>query len=149
MSVVLIRRPLDIWEPGAHSGTFRANQLALVAATAALSYWEDPSFHQAKTEVEQYLVPELARRLGAISSAIDVRGVGALAGVDLGGCGGTRLATTVAKRCFSRGLIVERCGRHHDVIKVMPPLTIAMDELRRGCDLLVSSVADCLRSSLV
>src|SRR5690606_28193817 len=45
MSLVLIKPELDIWKPGAHSGTFRGNNLAFVTATAALdSYWTNSAF---------------------------------------------------------------------------------------------------------
>src|SRR3546814_7644 len=42
MSLVLFRPELDIWKPGAHSGTFRGNNLAFATAAQALdSYWSD------------------------------------------------------------------------------------------------------------
>ncbi|MEE9277872.1 MAG: diaminobutyrate--2-oxoglutarate transaminase, partial [Dehalococcoidia bacterium] len=40
MAVTLIRRELDIWEPGEHNGTFRGNNAAFVTASEALRYWE-------------------------------------------------------------------------------------------------------------
>ena len=36
MSLVLMKPELDVWKPGAHSGTFRGNNLAFVTATQAL-----------------------------------------------------------------------------------------------------------------
>src|SRR5436190_7416239 len=36
MSLVLMRPELDVWQPAEHTGTFRGNQLAFVAAEAAL-----------------------------------------------------------------------------------------------------------------
>ncbi len=47
MSLVLMRRELDCWQPGQHTGTFRGNQLAYVAATAALELW---SYRGLKTQ---------------------------------------------------------------------------------------------------
>jgi diaminobutyrate-2-oxoglutarate transaminase len=42
MALVLMRRELDVWEPGEHNGTFRGNNAAFVTATAALEhYWTD------------------------------------------------------------------------------------------------------------
>jgi diaminobutyrate-2-oxoglutarate transaminase len=42
MSIVLIRRDLDCWQPGEHNGTFRGNNLAFVTARAAIDeYWTD------------------------------------------------------------------------------------------------------------
>ncbi len=36
MSIVLLKPELDIWAPGEHNGTFRGNQVAFVAARAAI-----------------------------------------------------------------------------------------------------------------
>ena len=45
MSLVLMKPELDIWKPGAHSGTFRGNNLAFVTATQALeTYWSSDAF---------------------------------------------------------------------------------------------------------
>ncbi|MCA3503015.1 MAG: diaminobutyrate--2-oxoglutarate transaminase, partial [Rhodobacter sp.] len=41
MALLLIGPSLDVWEPGAHSGTFRASNPAIVTATEALNYWRD------------------------------------------------------------------------------------------------------------
>ena len=41
LSVVFMKSELDQWKPGQHSGTFRGNNLAFIASTRLLSYWED------------------------------------------------------------------------------------------------------------
>ena len=47
MALVLMKESLDVWSPGEHIGTFRGNNLAFVAASAALeTYWRDPAFEQ-------------------------------------------------------------------------------------------------------
>src|SRR5690625_7533955 len=44
MSLTLMKRKYDKWKPAEHNGTFRGNNLAFVAATEALSYWENDTF---------------------------------------------------------------------------------------------------------
>src|SRR5690625_1347487 len=44
MALTLFKPELDIWGPGEHNGTFRGNNLAFIAATEALSYWENDQF---------------------------------------------------------------------------------------------------------
>src|SRR3546814_8533671 len=54
MSLVLMKPELDIWKPGAHSGTFRGNNLAFVTAAQALdSYWCDDAFVNATMRKER------------------------------------------------------------------------------------------------
>lgn len=36
LSVLVYKEELDLWEPGAHAGTFRGNQLAMAAGLATL-----------------------------------------------------------------------------------------------------------------
>ena len=127
LSIVLLRRGLDVWSPGEHTGTFRGNQLAFVTAAAALELWDEPAF-------QANLAASIARleRFAASVHAV-VRRQGMVLGIDLGS---PLRAESVQRRCFERGLIVELCGREDEVIKVLPPLTIDAATLERGLDLL-------------
>lgn len=44
MALLLIKEKYDIWAPGEHNGTFRGNQLAIIAATAAIELWRISRF---------------------------------------------------------------------------------------------------------
>ncbi|CAM3845499.1 diaminobutyrate--2-oxoglutarate transaminase [Kibdelosporangium persicum] len=133
MSLVLLRRELDIWEPGEHSGTFQGNQLAFVAATAACELWRQPKF---RTDLA-VAVRRLGRFGRELSTAdFTVRGAGMALGIDLSDAGGPGRAARVQRLAFDNGLIVELCGRHEDVIKVLPPLNIDIPRLDRGLDVL-------------
>ena len=46
MSITLFKKEHDVWEPGEHNGTFRGNNLAFIAATEALTYWENDHLSQ-------------------------------------------------------------------------------------------------------
>jgi diaminobutyrate-2-oxoglutarate transaminase len=64
MSVVLIDRKHDCWEPGEHNGTFRGNCHAFVTATKALKYfWRTDEFQQA-----------IARKSGIVESRLSKLG---------------------------------------------------------------------------
>ncbi|MFI1035626.1 diaminobutyrate--2-oxoglutarate transaminase family protein [Streptomyces sp. NPDC020951] len=91
LAVVVYREDLDVWQPGAHAGTFRGNQLAMAAGTATLAY------------VREYRLAERAAVLGArmlgrlrdlardFPCIGDVRGRGLMIGVEMvdpeGACG--------------------------------------------------------------
>ncbi len=49
LAVVVYRDDLDVWQPGAHAGTFRGNQLAMAAGTATLAYVRDGLAERAAT----------------------------------------------------------------------------------------------------
>jgi diaminobutyrate-2-oxoglutarate transaminase len=44
MSLLLMHPDLDAWLPGEHTGMFRGFQLSFVGASAALDFWENPTF---------------------------------------------------------------------------------------------------------
>lgn len=147
MALVLIKPELDIWAPGAHNGTFRGNNLAFVAARAALlHYWSNGSFQ------------EEIRRKGAImrnwlehiaadypSGEFTVRGRGMIQGL---ASTDERMAGRIAKRCFEKALVIETSGAD-DVLKLLPALTIDEPLLCKGLDIIEDSVADVLGVSRI
>ncbi|MCF0082078.1 diaminobutyrate--2-oxoglutarate transaminase family protein [Streptomyces lomondensis] len=83
LAVVVYRDDLDAWEPGAHAGTFRGNQLAMAAGTATLAHVrENRLAERAATLGARMLgrLQELARELPCVG---DVRGRGLMIGVEL------------------------------------------------------------------
>ncbi len=147
MSLVLMKRGLDCWKPGLHTGTFRGNQLAFVAATAAIQLWKDDAFVNAVKErtdlVERYLID----RIRPINEAITVRGIGLIWGIDLSKVGTSELTKRISKRCFEMGLVVERCGRDDTTLKILPPLTISQEHLLAGLAILEKAIIEEVDSS--
>ncbi|GAB2714291.1 aspartate aminotransferase family protein [Kitasatospora kifunensis] len=138
LSLTLFRRELDLWEPGEHTGTFRGNQLAFVAATAACELWRQDAFHQGLAGAVRHL-DEFRGELAVLEPELGLRGRGMVLGIDLAGAGGAERAEQVQRYAFEHGVIVELCGRQDEVIKVLPPLTIdlplfdrALAVLRQG-----------------
>jgi diaminobutyrate-2-oxoglutarate transaminase len=130
MSLVLMRRKLDVWKRAQHTGTFRGNQLAFIAASAALEHWKDDRFSESITRKGELVRGSL---LGQ-----QLRGIGLLHGVELES---PEHAKEAAARCFEKGLVIERCGRGGTVLKIMPPLTIDESLLVAGCEILAEAVA--------
>ncbi len=140
MSLVLMRRSLDCWKPGQHTGTFRGNQLAFVAATAALQLWKDQAFVEQIDFRAQMVKEFLTERIVALNPAMKIRGLGLIWGVDLSKVGGGELAKRVSRRCFDNGLIIERCGRDDETLKILPPLNIAEAHLLKGLGILAEAI---------
>ena len=140
MSLVLMKRELDQWKPGQHTGTFRGNQLAFVAATAALQLWSDASFTSGLATRSAALEAEL-RKIVSSHPGLALRGRGFIWGLDFTNAGGPAAAAAATKRAFQNGLIIESCGRDDVVLKVLPPITIPDEVMLRGCAILAGAVA--------
>ena len=139
MAIVLMRPEMDAWLPGEHTGTFRGTQLSFVAASAALEFWEDPSF-LAHLDDSARRLQLFGKTLGDMDPRLQIRGRGMVLGIDMREAGGHHRAAGVQRACFAGGLIVELCGREDEVIKVMPPLTVDSAVLEAGLDILRSAV---------
>jgi diaminobutyrate-2-oxoglutarate transaminase len=137
MAVTLLRPELDQWKPAEHSGTFRGNGLAFVTATVALQkFWANTEFSE-----------DLKRRAVVFQNAVNV--IADEFGLQRKGRGFMQAlafpnpleAEKVKRHCLESGLIVETCGSRGQTIKLLPPLTITVESLRCGLDLLRRSVA--------
>jgi diaminobutyrate-2-oxoglutarate transaminase len=145
-ALVLLKPELDLWKPSEHNGTFRGNQLAFVTGAEALDHWVGNGIEADIAARERYLAGFLKNEICPLDPRIRVRGIGCIWGIDLAGFDESDLAVWVVKRCFARGLVIEVAGRAGCVIKILPPLSIEMGLLRKGCMKLRQALLECLVS---
>ncbi|MBN2910315.1 diaminobutyrate--2-oxoglutarate transaminase [Polycladomyces sp. WAk] len=141
LAMTLIKPEYDLWEPGEHNGTFRGHNLGFVAATEALSYWEDDQFSREileKGEKVRLFLEMLAQQYPEMAG--EVRGRGLIQGIEIGVDG---LAEKICAAAFERGLIMETSGPNSEVVKIMPPLTIDEQGLEKGLTVLEESFERC------
>ncbi|MFF1462988.1 diaminobutyrate--2-oxoglutarate transaminase family protein [Streptomyces sp. NPDC058330] len=163
LAVIVYRSGLDLWQPGAHAGTFRGNQLAMAAGAATLAYVRENGL----AERAGTLGARMLARLQALSadhpSIGDVRGRGLMIGIELvdpeAGPGDVTaengsapppdpaLAVAVQQECLRRGLIVELGGRHSAVVRLLPPLTLTDEQATAVVDRLADALSAAERSS--
>lgn len=132
-AALLIRPAHDIWKPAEHNGTFRGNTHAFVTGRVALEkFWTDDSFaaevHRKGDVLRQGLEAVAAQVPGAT-----LKGRGMMRGIDMGT---GELADRICVACFERGLIIETSGAHGEVVKVLAPLTIPMEQLETGLEII-------------
>ncbi len=137
LAVTLMRPELDVWDPGEHNGTFRGFNHAFVTATAALEeYWRDDLFCMEIDEKAAITRARLSRIADAYGA--EVRGRGMIQGLAFED---TEVAGAASRAAFERGLIIETSGSDDEVLKLLPPLTISHEELKRGLEIVAESVA--------
>lgn len=138
-ALTLFKPELDIWSPGEHNGTFRGNQLAIVAAKAGLEYMLE---HQIEKEVQRKaVIIETYLKEHVPSDKADIRGIGMIWGIDVHT---GKLSGEITKKCFEKGLIIERAGRDNSVVKLMPALTMPDEQLLKG----LAIICDCVNEML-
>ncbi len=143
MSILLMKPELDIFTPAEHNGTWRGNQLAFVGATAGIEYFTENNLDYAVKYKENIIRNFLETEILTIDSRLKVRGIGMIWGIDFSGiC--DELSKEVMQKCFEKKLVIERAGRHDCVLKLLPPLTIEMENLTEGLDIIKQSVEEVL-----
>lgn len=165
LAVIVYRSELDLWQPGAHAGTFRGNQLAMAAGTATLAYVRENGLAERAAALGARMLDSL-RKLRADHGGIgDVRGRGLMIGLELvdpeapplpaeaddhapAPPPAPALARAVQQECLDRGLIVELGGRHSAVVRLLPPLTLTDEQASAVVDRLADALAAAERSPL-
>jgi len=144
MSLVLMKPELDIWKPGAHSGTFRGNNLAFVTAAEALeTYWTSDAFSTDIQRKERLVRDWLENLVHSYPGAgLCARGRGLIQGLVTPA--EPELAGRIAARAFEHGVVIETSGADDEVLKLLPALTIEDELLLRGLDVIERSVAELL-----
>lgn len=143
MSLVLMKPELDVWKPGAHTGTFRGNNLAFVTATEALErYWTSQAFTsdvQRKERITRDFLENIVQSYP--EAGLSVRGRGLMQGLV---SADNDFAGKAAAAAFQQGVVIETSGANDEVLKFLPALTISEDELRRGLAIVERCIAEIL-----
>lgn len=153
ISVILYKNHLDTWKPGAHTGTFRGNVLAMAAGSVILNKVNNPEFLEQVTKTGKYLFNKLNDLKTKYSIIGDVRGEGLMIGMEIVDTSlepdvigslpaDGEKALSIKKTCFEKGLIVELGGRFGGTIRFLPPLTITIEQIDQVVEILESSIKE-------
>lgn len=141
-ALTLIKPEYDIWSPGEHNGTFRGNQVAIVAAKAGLEVFNNEKIDE-KTQKSGKIVEDfLNKEIKPLKDNFEIRGIGLMWGIDVHD---EALAKSISKKCFEKGLIVERAGRRNEVVKLMPALIIDEETLLKGLNILKEAFVELVK----
>jgi len=126
---------MDRWPNGSHGSTFGGNPVACAAAVATIEVLEGERLYDRANA----LGDRARSALRALRSpeVVEVRGVGAMIGVELSD---KATAERVQRRCLDRGVIVLTCGPDGNVLRLIPPLTMTDDELDHGLGVLAKAL---------
>ena len=152
LAVVVYDEALDLWQPGAHAGTFRGNQMAMAAGSKTLEIMQRDGLVERAARAGARLRGHLEQIASRSPFIGEVRGEGLMLGVELvdpysrsdlqghPAHGGT-YARMVQSDAFMAGLILETGGRDGCVLRFLPPLVISDAEIDRVAEIIGSAFA--------
>ncbi len=143
MSLLLIKPEYDLFEPAEHNGTFRGNQLGFVGAKAGIEYFVSSKLDQIVKANEAVMRNFLISEILPLDPRLQIRGIGMIWGIDFSSID-YKLAKKISHTCFENGLVIELAGRKDCVLKLLPPLTIEPDHLKKGLQIIKDSVIQIL-----
>lgn len=139
MAIVLLKPELDQWKPGEHTGTFRGNNLAFVASSVLLDYWDNDDLSKAVKYKEKVLSERLEKIAQKYADYdIEVRGRGLVYGFEIKN--DLSMAGEISAKAFENLLVIETCGSNSQVVKFLPPLTMDEKVLNEGLDIFEKAV---------
>jgi diaminobutyrate-2-oxoglutarate transaminase len=146
IAIVLHGEHLDAFAPGAHTGTFRGNQLAFAAGAAAARIIRRDRILDHVRDLGAYALGVLEGFVRDYEIAAEARASGLMLGIELThgprGEPNTEAAKAVRRGALERGLIVELGGRRDCVVRLLPPLNVSRETLDQALEILGSVLAD-------
>ena len=142
VAIVLHDERFDAFAPGAHTGTFRGNQLAFAAGVASARIMRRDGILDHVRDLGAYALGVLEGFARDHEIVGDVRGRGLMLGIELvdpsTGEPNTSAAGALQRCAIERGLIVELGGRGDCVVRLLPPLNVSRETLDQAFEILDS-----------
>jgi 4-aminobutyrate aminotransferase/(S)-3-amino-2-methylpropionate transaminase len=138
---------MDAVHPGGLGGTFGGNPLACAAALAVLDEVATPEFRARADRIGERIRAKLDAIAERVPAVGEVRGLGPMLALELVTDRETRkpdgdLAKRATEYARERGLLLLACGMHGNVLRLLPPLIDADEELEEGLAILEGVLVD-------
>jgi 4-aminobutyrate aminotransferase / (S)-3-amino-2-methylpropionate transaminase / 5-aminovalerate transaminase len=135
---------MDAPGPSAVGGTYVGNPVACAAANAALQVIEEEGLIERAEQVGKTLRARWEEVAQDVPQIGEVRGVGAMVGVEFVEDRETRkpdegIVGSLIGDAIRHGVVAVSCGPYHNVLRHLVPLVISDEELDEGLDVLAEA----------
>jgi len=144
---------IDEWKGYAEMPSMAGHSLACATAIANIEYIKTRRILEEVRKKEDYL----RRRLRELESKYDIigdiRGLGLLYGIDIVEDKDSlkpskKSALKIVWRAWELGLLTMTIGKYGNVIRIIPPLTISIEELERGLNIIDQAIRDVINGKV-
>jgi 4-aminobutyrate aminotransferase/(S)-3-amino-2-methylpropionate transaminase len=136
---------MDAAASGSIGGTYIGSPVCCAAALATIRYMKDIDLNQRAKEVGATIMGRLKNLMKECPQIGDVRGVGAMIGIEFVIDGDPRqpdaaICAKIVKGCSENGLIMLSAGTHKNIIRILSPLVITEQQLDKGMTILENEI---------
>jgi 4-aminobutyrate aminotransferase/(S)-3-amino-2-methylpropionate transaminase len=138
---------MDAAKPGTIGGTYPGNPVCCAAALANIRYMEDIQINQKGQRVGAIVRRRMLAMKEKCPAIGNVRGLGAMLAFELVKNGDpwqpdADLTSWLVNACEKKGLVIISAGTFGNCIRVLSPLTIELDLLEKGLDILEETLLE-------
>jgi 4-aminobutyrate aminotransferase/(S)-3-amino-2-methylpropionate transaminase len=136
---------MDAAAPGSIGGTYIGSPVCCAAALATIQYMKDIKLNERAMVVGNIVATRLKKLKQECPAIGDVRGVGAMIGLEFVKNGDARQPDTeicgpIVKACAENGLIILSASTYKNVIRILSPLVITDEQLDKGLSILENEI---------
>ncbi|SFL96534.1 4-aminobutyrate--2-oxoglutarate transaminase [Pelosinus propionicus] len=136
---------MDVPDAGNIGGTYGGNPLACAAGLETIKFIEDNKLCSRAAQIGSVTMKRLKALQERCTVVGDVRGVGAMIGIELVKDRQTKepakeITSKVAKYCLEQGVMLISAGIFSNVIRLLIPLVVTDEQLDRGLTVLEQSI---------
>lgn len=129
---------MEAWIPGSHGGTYGGNAVSCAAAAATIRAIREEGMVENSAQMGQYLLDRLRGIQENYPGIGDVRGLGLMVAAEFTTAQGepdTATVKAVRVKCLQQGLMLLPCGPYGNVIRWIPPLNVAREQLDEALEI--------------
>ena len=141
---------MDAARPGTIGGTYGGNPVACAASLATIRVMEEKNLNARAAAIGEKVRGRFEALKGRLDVIGDVRGLGAMVGVEFSYHGDpTKPAGPVVRDALARardkGVLMLPAGAHGNIMRTLSPLVISDEDLDRGLDIVEQSVIEAVQ----
>ena len=135
---------MDCVHPGGLGGTYGANPVACAAGLAVIEAFEEENLLERSVQLGNTLNARFKAWQEKYSLVGEIRGLGAMLGLELlkpDGTPAAEEAKELAAYCYDKGLVILVCGSYGNIIRVLTPFVIEDEQLEHGLAIMEEGIA--------
>lgn len=136
---------MDAAAVGTIGGTYIGSPVCCAAALATIKYMKEIKLNEKAMVIGGIIKSRLEKIMATCPEIGDVRGIGAMIGIEFvkdndPTLPNAAICSEIVKGCFENGLILLSAGTHKNIIRILSPLVITLEELDKGMTILENEI---------